>query len=959
MSEESQHKIIINLHESSNAKEFETRNRIHPIEFERIKRLIDIRIDSASRYKDQDNKKNSRQRNNDTISILGSRGSGKTSFLLSLLKYYKEEAKHKAEVLDIIDPTLIEEKGHVFLTILSLIEEAVCKKIKLSDCSPNDTDYCLKKEWKDKLRKLADGLPSIDGIGLSLNDTNWQDAEFIMDRGLKTVKAAKDLETNLNDLVACALKTLGKEVFIITLDDIDVDFRKGWPVLETIRKYLTSPQIIVLLSGDLKLYSKAIRKQQWKNFGKALLINEADRLHKKYEYNDLVTEMESQYLQKIIKPENRIRLTTLYEKINLYEQKIVLEDTIIPDVEIKPFYNKALAIFGIHNEYQAEAYTSFLLNLPVRTQIQFLGELEELNVSETTNVIDPFLSDLYEKEVDVDLARNLPKMLDAIILKLLIKEQVLSDGYQLQPTTTDASLNGSLTALSFIFSQKVKTNPHLIFDYFIKIGYTRNLLGDINYKNIENGKLDLPYSIEDLCQSSGIYQDKVLRDVTGNITAYVRGILYYSKQNSEKSYAGTIPLLGLNSSAKGNQPNYRIDYEFRNENILRQRIASIPISISSDFSKNSTLVTYSPFMLLATIGELLRKHQNKENVSKGILELSQIRTYLMPKFKDNNNKTTKSLDEKEPQAKFKNDEATIEKPDIDKMLNEWMDRFPLDKIALSPHLLGKISTRFFYATSSIDNNSKSKDLWCNLGDNMYRRIIALINAIIVEDIKENEPENELENEQEVRLTSKDLNLDNVIADNTIFISNLKVANGNKENILLSRWLLSCPLFILYLPNDENLKSAYLDFISSDFRDNEIKPELIFKSSIYTLLQNVVVKEFTGEFDEFIKKNKNATPSLNPPVSTDSNKPKFSSRKPTEKEKVLLTLIEHGISASLFVEKEGKTEKEIRNKEIREKCIELFDEDKIEPDAINKFIDFLESYDGENKEIVEKWKQAQS
>jgi DNA-binding NtrC family response regulator len=117
-----------------------------------------------------------------------------------------------------------------------------------------------------------------------------------MDRGLKSVKAAKDLETNFNDLVACALKTLEKKAFIITLDDIDVDFRKGWPVLETIRKYLTSPQIIVLLSGDLKLYSKAIRKQQWKNFGKALLVNEAEALNKTYTYNDLVTEMEGQYL---------------------------------------------------------------------------------------------------------------------------------------------------------------------------------------------------------------------------------------------------------------------------------------------------------------------------------------------------------------------------------------------------------------------------------------------------------------------------------------------------------------------------------------------------------------------------------------------------------------------------------------------------------------------------------------
>lgn len=238
--------IIINLQESSNARKFEVGNIIHQREFDRAIALINKKI-----YRSDLNEK---IRYNDTISILGPRGSGKTSFLLSLQAYYKKGKKIKeVEVLDIIDPTLIEEKGHVFLTIISLISETVESKLKISDCTPCSTSYPNMKEWKDKLRKLADGLPSIDGVGSGLDYSNWQDAEYIMDKGLKSVKAAINLEVNFNELVCCALKILGKKVFIISLDDIDVDFRKGWPVLETIRKYLTSPQIIILLSGDLKL----------------------------------------------------------------------------------------------------------------------------------------------------------------------------------------------------------------------------------------------------------------------------------------------------------------------------------------------------------------------------------------------------------------------------------------------------------------------------------------------------------------------------------------------------------------------------------------------------------------------------------------------------------------------------------------------------------------------------------
>jgi len=833
MSEESQHKIIINLQESSNAKEFETGNRIHPIEFERAKLLINRGIERATKYKDQDkrckdqdNKNNSRQRNNDTISILGSRGSGKTSFLLSLLKYYKnkEEDKDSAEVLEIIDPTLIEEKGHVFLTILSLIEEAVCKKIKLNDCSPNDANYCLKKEWKDKLRKLADGLPSIDGIGLSMNDTNWQDAEFIMDRGLKSVKAAKDLEVNFNDLVACALKTLEKKAFIITLDDIDVDFRKGWPVLETIRKYLTSPQIIVLLSGDLKLYSKAIRKQQWKNFGKALLINEADRLHKKYEYNDLVSEMESQYLQKIIKPENRIRLTTLYEKINLYKLNIVLEDTIIPDIKIMPFYNQALAIFGIHNEYQAEAYTSFLLNLPIRTQIQFLKELEELKMSETTNVIDPFLSDLYEKEVDVDLAR-LPKMLNAIILKLLIKEQILSDAYQLQPTTTGASLNGSLTAMSFLFSQQLNRNPNLIFDYLIKIGYVRNLLSNIGYaeNTDKKGTTLLKPSIEGLCYHSGIFQDKVLRDVVGNMNAYIESIPGGNENKNGIIYLKATAKRDKSSNVKSKG---RIDFEFgvgdNKTTTQQQTLAFIPLSISEFIEKKYSSLTFSIYRLLGSIGELIWK-VDLNDLENGFLELSQLRTYPMVSFE----KGFSNLTNEDDYNEIKTIKDEVGNTELMNWFMEWRLAFSSvdKKNSYSPHLLGKISTRIYYSFNSIKNE---KDCNLNLGVATHRRIIALMNAILIEDVRENCSH------------SQGLNINNAVTKDAVLINNLDFANSLKEiDFSFSKWMLSCPLFLLYLDSSFLNNQSFKDFI---FPDNHSKMDGFINGSIYKKLTEVDLNE---------------------------------------------------------------------------------------------------------------------
>jgi hypothetical protein len=58
-----------------------------------------------------------------TILINSKRGSGKTSFILSMMS--DEEFPKDIYPLRIIDPTLIESKEHIFLHIISLIKQAI------------------------------------------------------------------------------------------------------------------------------------------------------------------------------------------------------------------------------------------------------------------------------------------------------------------------------------------------------------------------------------------------------------------------------------------------------------------------------------------------------------------------------------------------------------------------------------------------------------------------------------------------------------------------------------------------------------------------------------------------------------------------------------------------------------------------------------------------------------------
>lgn len=801
-------KIIINLSESLNAKAFGEQNLIHTEEFKKATGWIEDRIKKVETEKPEELKK---VRLHDTITILGSRGSGKTTFLYSLLEHYRTSSG--VVVLSVIDPTLIEEKGHIFLTVLSQIKKEVECALSKSDCNPESSGFHERKEWMGRLKKLAAGLPSIDGVGRGYDD--WQDPEFIMDKGLTAVQAAKELEANFHALLELGLKILGKKIFILALDDIDIDFRRGWPVLEMIRKYLTSPLIVTVISGDLELFSKAIRKQQWKNFGKALLKNEAEQLRLIGDYNDLVTEMEGQYLQKVLPTQRRIHLTTLQEKISLRGWGGVNIFVNKEDIHIVDYYNQVLATLGIKNPYQQEAYRTFLLSLPLRSQIQFLYEFESKKENEEADVIDVFLSDLYEKRVNVDVAKSSPKYLNIIILQLLLQEHVLEGAYQLQPTTTDGSLNSSLTALSILFSQRSAKHPYLIFDYLIRVGYVRNLHSILPYKNEIDS--NLAPSIEGLCKHSSLFFDRVYRDILGSMTAYIKATLNYKNKEYKKPWGGAIPIYAMSNANS-------VENVFKNAPEWQRWLAYIPISVSQPNHKQAAVATFSLYLLLAAIGELIKQCESyvyddketiDENIGKILGELSQIRSYNMPAFEFN-------LGEAEDSGSNEERDKHLEENPLIHAIRKWIQELP-QGFNVSPHMLGKMSTRLFYALRNLENREEST----NLGEAIHKRLIILFNTVLVEEARENTNDFTLSN-------------NNPVNNIAVFIDNLNAfSEENIKEQKLFMWLLSSPLLYPFLNFNEiqgeenvNLESVI----------KKVCPSVEFSiQSLYTLLSKVLIQ----------------------------------------------------------------------------------------------------------------------
>ena len=257
-----------------------------------------------------DNTNIDKLRVHNSILINGKRGFGKTTFILSMIELLKEEEKGIKDFyfFDIIDPTIIETKENIFILVLSKIVEA------LENCKRNsdykDEEY---KELKKLQIELAKGIDVLDGIGgeTQFSQHIWSEPELVLEQGLKSVKGGSKLEENFKKYIKKALEILSKKAFVVVFDDIDTATNQGKMILELIRKYFTTPQLIIVMLGDIDLYNLIARELQWKKMSPEY-TQKFDKESILTLYSDEIDNLTNQYILKLIKPENKIDLKTLY-----------------------------------------------------------------------------------------------------------------------------------------------------------------------------------------------------------------------------------------------------------------------------------------------------------------------------------------------------------------------------------------------------------------------------------------------------------------------------------------------------------------------------------------------------------------------------------------------------------------------------------------------------------------------
>jgi len=799
--------IVLNPENDIHTTDFTKNNIVHQLELKQVHQIIEKLIEAGKGY-DPDKKP---LRVHNTITLSGTRGSGKTSFLYSL---FNEINKSETVLtLKIIDPTLIEEKGHIFLNIVARIKEKIDTAIDSKDIELGGDKY---NQWNKCLNELAAGLPMLDGINGGLDPSDWNDTTFVMKDGLRRITGANNLELFFHKYVKQSLELLDRKYLLIAFDDVDTDFAKGWPVLETLRKYLTSPQIITILSGDLDLYSFVVRKKQWKNFGKALLMNEYEKdTTYTNEYSELVEKLESQYMLKLLKPEYRITLSTLASKLASNSIKIYLNNQEVANQISQKYSLYVEKSWGVNGNNMKEQYVKFFTSFPLRSQLSLLNSFSIINLNQndsqklhqiTKGIFDVFYSELRTANVDIWEMINGYGLTNIYLLKFLLDNKILDEASQFFPKLNNPSLDGAVVAMGAVLSERVSLNPVEIFDYIIRIS---NIVSKADKWPLE-AENNHP-NIQSFVSHSRSLLDYGLRKTASLQSAYIT-----SFENTPKN-EGLIPIRTLNKRSKDarDENDLRLDEIFDNHNLLNKYIGTMPaVGIQDNKGGNSTF--YSFFNIIASIGDIILQ-DGVDNMKEEFLRMAQFRTFPLY-FNANQRFDFGNKDaEEEDDTLILSDELNARIMSLVQKIANWKDSWN-GKI-VPPYILGRIMVRTIYAFPDIELKSDMK-----VSDLLHRQIIAFLNAIFVEEVMENQG-------------NAKLRLSNPRNSDQNFIDNFK---SNANNHPLFDFIFNCPLIQSYL------NPKLFDEIEID------RPEI----NIFQQLSNLNIKGITEVKDTITIHNQN-------------------------------------------------------------------------------------------------------
>ena len=770
----------------------ESKNEIiHLEQLDEVCRIIDEKVEFSKTYNPLS--LDGFISSNDIISILARRGAGKTTFVKSLVYLIQNSSEDTFVKLrkdlycvDVFEPNQIMNKEHLLIRFLAQINEIFEK----------DIDKRCSEQYKyldDSRRKLYEALPVIDGVGKGNLFPEWDDNAYIAERYINLASNVKELEKRIHNYIYTGLNIIGKKAILFVLDDSDVNIERSFEILEIIRLFFTSPQIIVVLTGDASLYSMIVRRSYWKYFEMDFLKKDCDAVDKSCtrfrEYQRMVYRLEAQYMQKMIKADYRIFLNNVYDKLYLNKvddngTKILIKlynrrkkDNEL--VEIVDLYHRILADLDVNKKLVSihDTYINHFLAQPFRNQLRLFSVYDKYNrlpnknsEAFTKGLLKVFEVYINQLSGDSKYIMAHTPIYPAWLLKFLVENKILDIGSSFLPIMDSDSLKNVVSVLGLSCYEQIKHNPSIIFDFWIRISMTKQLSAFLGENIIYNPEVNL-------IKYAKLYSDNGLDSILGNMITFCNNRLM-NDGNIENIIPGTIIRKGI---CCGSDTENELRIEVKLINLLQT--ASI-----SPLQKQT--FTYSLYRIFSVLGELLRinslNNSNNEfsNFVTQFEKLSAVKLYVEP---NTNSRVKKNIND------CVNIDSYLKKiEEVETSRKEFLNEFynwsiKKKSLRVAPYFIESVFSRYFDMMISYKDSIKDHEL--SLGEYINDSILAFLNANIVEKLT-------LAGRAIYSLQDNENSISNVFFKNYIQFRKLENELDSKSSFI--KWLFNCPLLMCYI-----------------------------------------------------------------------------------------------------------------------------------------------------------------
>lgn len=314
-----------------------------------------------------------------TIFVEGIRGAGKTTFLLNIEKHLKlvapsgndhdKSLARAFKFLHPLDPTRVEPQKPVqssFLsTIIALLVNAYQDSLN-HNYRPSRHDSHT-EELQNKLYDL------VDKISNALHGSFPPDSMV----GFEKISAQQNnlmLEKYLQDLFRSLCQHFKCKAIILMIDDTDMAMQYSFDILEVVRRFLSSPHLITIISGQKSLYELVIRHHFHQQVSLEKLAYSDRPGAVRHDDVNIIDDVATSYFEKIFPRNHRVDLESIVHIIRTQPVMVKTAQGTIP-LRLLQELSKKVLYPGVAMRHTEALFAPEQEHITAREVLQRLGSL--------------------------------------------------------------------------------------------------------------------------------------------------------------------------------------------------------------------------------------------------------------------------------------------------------------------------------------------------------------------------------------------------------------------------------------------------------------------------------------------------------------------------------------------------------------------------------------------------------